>query len=443
MFHDGQLFESNEPMSQHIVDQHPMLDARRNQRMPQFRSPRCVLLLFSILTLLAPTAHGQAEFSRTEISGQFSTIRFFNGKGLGYFLGFGGRYDFNLNRRLALEAQVDFFPEDTTAIFQYRGGKTVNVVTGVRAKAYQSRNFAVYGLIRPGLLVFSSVPQFSTGPPGASPGVKRGAAAEFVLNLGGGVEYYPTPRLITRFEISGNPTRIANSEQVVKVCPPCQQKILPLPGSIVDTWRMSFGVGYRLGHLQQKAAEAPVSGKWEIGPQFSTLIVQRLTAYDGVRTEPGVGGFLSYRIFRFVYADTSLTFFPRDTKYTGVLDGGRIFQGFFGIRSGIRRDRFGLFAKVRPGLQTYSRTFTGFQSAPGSPANRVPTYGRLTGFNLDLGGVIEVYLPKRSLLRFDAGDSHPYYPDVTVNSPGQPPIAFPGGAQRHAIQLTVGYGWRF
>jgi hypothetical protein len=430
-------------MLRHIVTRHQAPSPGETRLMPQLRVPGCALLWFFVMAYLAPAAHGQEAFSRSEISGQFSTIRFYDDSGKRYFLGFGGRYDFNLNRRLALEAQVDFFPKDTFPILQRQGGKIVNLLAGVRAKAVQSRHFAVYGLLRPSLLVFTNVPQFS-GPPGTLPGFKLGAQAQFALNLGGGVEYYPTPRLITRFEISGDPTRFANTQQTVTVCPPCKPVTYPLPGAIGDTWRMSVGVGYRIGHLRENEPEKPVSGKLEIGPQFTTLILKRQTFFDGVRTEPGVGGFASYRIFRFLYADSSLAYFLRDTKYTGVQDGGRIFQGFFGIKGGIRRDRFGLFAKLRPGFQNFSRTLTGFQpAAPGSPQNFLPTYGSVTAFALDLGGVIEVYLPRRSLLRFDAGDSHPYYPDVTLKLPGQPPLVYPGGAQRHSIQFTVGYGWRF
>jgi hypothetical protein len=394
------------------------------------------------IAFLAPLAHGQSEFSRHEISGQFTTIRFYDATAKRYFLGFGGRYDFNINRRLAFETQVDFFPKDTYPIFQRQGGKVAHVLVGVRAKAVQSQHFSVYGLLRPSVLIFSDVPQYS-GPPGTSPGVKLGSQAQFALNLGGGVEYYPTPRLITRFEISGDPTRFANTHETVIICPPCKPRTFPLPGAIGDTWRMSVGVGYRIGRLRENEPEKPVSGKLEFGPQFTTLILRRQTFLDGVRSEPGVGGFASYRIFRFLYADSSLAYFLRDTKSVGVQDGGRIFQGFLGVKGGIRRDHFGLFAKLRPGFQHFPHTLTGYQAAAPGSLNVVPMYGSITAVALDLGGVIEVYLPKRSLLRFDAGDSHPYYPDVRIKFPDGSSVLYRGGAQRHSIQLTVGYGWRF
>jgi hypothetical protein len=395
------------------------------------------------ICLLVPRARAQEQFSRHEVSGQFTTIRFFDATAKRYFLGVGGRYDFNVSRRIAFETQVDFFPKDIFPVYQRQGGKLVQVLFGVRAKAVQSRHFSIYGVLRPSLLIFTNVPQFS-GLPGKLPGVTTGPQTQLALNLGGGVEYYPTPRLIARFEISGDPTRFANTQQTITICPPCSAQTIPFPGAIGDTWRMSVGLGYRIGELRENELEQPVSGKVEFGPQFSTLILQRQTFSDGVRTEPGLGGFASYRAFRFLWADSSLIYFLRDTKSSGVQDGGRILQGFFGVKGGIRRDHFGLFGKLRPGFQYFSRTLTGFQTpVAGSPQPLSPEYGSISAVALDLGGVIEVYLPKRALLRFDASDAHPYYPDVTLKLPSGQPIFFPGGAQRHSIQFTVGYGWRY
>lgn len=395
-----------------------------------------------VLTLFAPGARAQTAFTRNEVSAQFTTIRFLDATAKRYFFGVGGRYDFNINRRLALETQVDFFPAEIYPIYQRQGGKLLHVLMGVRAKAVQSRHFAVYGVVRPSLLAFTNIPQFS-GPPGTLPGVKAKWQTQLALNLGGGVEYYPTPRLITRFEISGDPTRFANTLETDIPCSQCKPVTVPYTGGIGDTWRMSFGVGYRVGRLRENFPEKPVSGKLEFGPQFTLMILQRQTFFDGVRSEPGVGGFASYRMFRFLYADTSLAYFLRDTKSTGPQDGGRIFQGFFGVKGGIRRDHFGIFAKVRPGFQHFPHALSGLHVAAGSPQTYVPEYGSVPAFALDLGGVIEFYLPGRSLLRFDAGDSHPYYPDVKLKLPGGGSLLYPGGAQRHAIQFTVGYGWRF
>jgi hypothetical protein len=53
-------------------------------------------------------------------------------------------------------------------------------------------------------------------------------------------------------------------------------------------------------------------------------------------------------------------------EYRRAQDAGQIFQGFFGVKGGIRRNHLGIFGKVRPGFQNYTHTFAGSRSAPGS-----------------------------------------------------------------------------
>jgi hypothetical protein len=204
------------------------------------------------------------------------------------------------------------------------------------------------------------------------------------------------------------------------------------------------GVGYRLGALHENAREAPVSGKLEFGPQFTAMAIQREGALDGVRTEPGIGGFVSYEVFRFFYADSAVNFFLRDTSSSGVHDGGRIFQGLFGLKGGIRSHRIGVFGKVRPGFNSYSRALTGVQqTSAGPPPLFKNLFDRSTNFVLDLGGVVEIYPTRRTTLRFDLGDTHIYFATKSFVSPNGSVISVPGGPRLHTMVFSVGYAWRF
>jgi hypothetical protein len=105
------------------------------------------------------TASAQSDYSRVEFGGEFSTIRqndpqTENGKN---FPGFGTRFDWNFDRRLAFETEVDFFPEQSEVITFRRGGQTLQAVFGLRAKALQTRRLSVFGLVRPGLFHFTDV----------------------------------------------------------------------------------------------------------------------------------------------------------------------------------------------------------------------------------------------------------------------------------------------
>jgi hypothetical protein len=391
-------------------------------------------LLFAVL--IVPAARPQQEYSRFEVSGQYSLIRLLDASGNAQsHSGFGGRLDLNLTRRLALESQLDFFPHHASPFLQQQGGHALQALFGIRGKVIQSKHFAVYGLLRPGLIHFEKVAVFSSTLPLT---FTTRPATYFLVNLGGGIEFYPTSRVITRFEISGNPYAIPNFTA------PALSGFVTKPGEITDHFGISVGVGYRLGALHENASEAPVSGKLEFGPQFTTLIVQRESSLDGVRTEPGIGGFASYNLFRFFDADAAVNFFPRGTKSSGVHDGGDIFQGLFGIKGGIRRDRVGIFGKVRPGFNSYSRALTGVsQISAGPPPLFKNLFDRSTNFVLDLGGVVELYPTRYTTLRFDLGDTHIYFATKSFVFSNGNVISVPGGQRLHSIELSVGYAWRF
>jgi len=393
------------------------------------------LCLLIRMVLSVPSAAAQDEFSRFEVGANFSAFRAVSDvqADVSFYPGLGGRLAYNLNRRLAFEAEIAGVPQGVPPTLLTQGGGVFSAVFGTRAKVLQSRHFAVFGLLRPGLLHFGGV------------GAKQNGALEFrphtffTLNLGGGVEYYPSPRWILRFDIAGNPYRIPNSTQRVISQPSGSPMTVKVQGEINDQFRLTFGLGYRLGKLQENSAEEPVAGKLEIGPQFTTTLMQRRISATGVQTEPGVGGFASYLLFRFLYADGSLIYYPRGAT-PGFQDGGTLFEGLFGLKGGIRRDKLGLFGKLRPGFARSSDVVTGFTSSGGSVQETLDTYHT---FAVDFGGVIEIYTTKRQLIRIDVGDTHLYYHTTFIHNPDGSVTTLPGGTRQHSIQTSVSYAWRF
>lgn len=159
---------------------------------------------------------------------------------------------------------------------------------------------------------------------------------------------------------------------------------------------------------------------------------------DHSSTELGFGLFGSYHIWEFLYLDAAVNFFPKDEQTTGPNDGGRILQGFFGTKTGFQGQRFGFFAKVRPGFTSYSNTLTGVtMSSPMSVR-----YARATDFGLDVGGVVEYYRNRRALLRLDVGDSVMYNNPRPFNFNGvvsYPPVP----SRRNSLQIAIGFAIRF
>ncbi|MGB9436101.1 MAG: hypothetical protein WBQ89_27880 [Candidatus Acidiferrum sp.] len=390
----------------------------------------CMVFFFVFSLLLAPPSRGQDNYTRFEFGAQYSTIRETNYDLQGVnFSGFGARFDWNLTRRLALESQIDFFPEQGVPLPLVQGGQTLQAVFGIRAKVIETRHFSVFGMVRPGLLHFSGVAGLSSQ---GGPSFAQTPGNYFVLNLGGGIEYYPSPRWVLRADIAGNPYRVP-----ADLFP---GGIASFPGKMNDTTRLSFGVAYRPGALSENEPETNVAGKWEFGPLFSAMMLSREGLTDNVRSEPGFGGYASYRFYGVLYLDGDLLYFPRQPALSGPHDGGTILQGLLGLKGGIRRNHFGIFGKVRPGFNSYSAALTGINSTGES----APTYsyGRSNNFVLDLGGIVEFYPKERNTLRIEIGDTHLFFGtrDVSVDGTTE---SFGGGKMQHTIQLVVGYGWRF
>jgi hypothetical protein len=396
--------------------------------MMRWLAPRCIL--FSLLFVFAaPSLFAQEDYTRIEFGLQYSAIRLTSHDlGASNYSGFGGRFDWNLVRRLAFESQVDFFPEHLIPLVTLQGGQTWQAVFGVRAKVLQTRRLSVFGLIRPGLFHFTDAEYLL---PSSPTGFGLRPETHFVLNLGGGLEYYVSSRWVLRADIEGNPYRVPNSSAALP-----GGGTLFRQGKIDDTTRLSFGVAYRPGRLINNEEEVPVRGKWEAGPLFCTMLIAREGPTDGVRTEPGFGGYASYRLYKVFYFDTDLLYFPRGTGSSGPHDGGTIFQGLFGVKGGIRRNHFGIFGKVRPGFHSYSDALSGVT------LSGAETFDRSTNFVLDLGGILDFYPTKHGTLRLEAGDTHIYFGTRDLNIAGAPqPVG--GGSLRHTIQFASGYGWRF
>ena|ERR1041385_3340179 len=208
--------------------------------------------------------------------------------------------------------------------------------------------------------------------------------------------------------------------------------------------------------------------KFEIGGQFSVLRVPSdiisvttlpcivapcpitIAPTDHRNTNYGFGGRFGYRLSKHFTLEGEGNFFPHD----GVLDAGRKIQGFFGVKAGKHFEKVGVFAKARPGFVRYSR---GDYREPGGaciavfpqPIGCFQALGRAS-FATDLGGVFEYYPTKRTIIRFDAGDTIVWLParhvgafqTNTASFLSLVVVAAPAETRNH-FQASVGFGYRF
>jgi hypothetical protein len=185
--------------------------------------------------------------------------------------------------------------------------------------------------------------------------------------------------------------------------------------------------------------------KLEAGAQFTSLTLSPQDFFGSV-TEPGFGGRLTYNFTDYLAAESEINFYPNHNVFAGT-GAGRALQGQFGVKAGKRFEKFGIFAKARPGFLSIGEVFlielgsTLFSFGFPIPNARI---GRKTHLTTDVGGVLELYPSSSTVVRFDAGDTMVRYgssfdplafdPSHSVRRPAE---------TRHNFQLTAGVGFRF
>jgi hypothetical protein len=141
--------------------------------------------------------------------------------------------------------------------------------------------------------------------------------------------------------------------------------------------------------------------KFEVAGEFTTIEREDI---GGRRTEPGFGGRFTYNINEVFSLEAAGYFFPKDCFI--CRNAGTITEGLGGVKVGKRFEKWGIFAKARPGVISYSEgTFDQFPVFFGPVFPIVFERKRLTTFAMDVGGVVEFYPSKRIVTRFDVGDT--------------------------------------
>jgi hypothetical protein len=220
--------------------------------------------------------------------------------------------------------------------------------------------------------------------------------------------------------------------------------------------------------------------KFEVGAQFSVLqsAIQQGT-FTGIvcvttpcpsfvisnsrEFQPGFGGRIGYNLTSNLEVEAEMNFFPGADSFTVPegFKGGNKIEGLFGVKAGKRFEKVGVFGKARPGFLHTSKgdirprkdvlCIAAITIFP-PPVGCFETISK-SNFALDLGGVVEVYPTKRTIIRFDAGDTMVFLGERNVPAvinPG-PGILAPSfltiiraaAETTHNFQFNVGVGFRF
>ncbi len=162
--------------------------------------------------------------------------------------------------------------------------------------------------------------------------------------------------------------------------------------------------------------------RWEFGGHYTLLnIPSNRVGCGGCRANnSGFGGRLGYNFYSWLGVESEINFFPDPGQGATNLDGGRITQGLFGVKAGVRRQKWSLFAKARPGFVSFGRAIVDvFPTPPPFSFG----FGRITHYAIDVGGIVQYHLSSRTAIRFDLGDTIVRYggqrgitPTVRVNN---------------------------
>ncbi len=209
------------------------------------------LVMLSLL-LINQRASAQTETPRYEVGVQFSSLSINEPNSSLYRTepGFGGRFTVNLTDVLAVEAETDFYPNQSVFRTFNTGGRAFSGLFGAKIGRRYNR-FGVYGKVRPGFVSFSEGASTYVNGSASTSAIQfeRRRATHFATDVGGVLEFYPSRRIVTRFDVGDTIIRYNRrtiSEPVFFTAntPPT---LVPftIPSETKHNFQFNAGIGYR------------------------------------------------------------------------------------------------------------------------------------------------------------------------------------------------------
>jgi hypothetical protein len=161
-------------------------------------------ILFAVLLtgiVSAPAMAQPKDDRRLEVSGQLAVVDLAELETTDF--GFGGRFGFRATSLFTFEGELNLFPSDIPDEIPVTSSRLEGLF-GAKVGPRFDR-FSVFGKVRPGFLRFGEAPApfpcIAIFPPPLDCVLGTGRTV-FALDLGGGVEVYPTERSFVRFDVS-------------------------------------------------------------------------------------------------------------------------------------------------------------------------------------------------------------------------------------------------
>ena len=161
------------------------------------------LFVLAIMTVLVVTSQALSQTQeppRYEIAAEFTTLNREAYNGVRVEPGLGARFTFNFNKNVAIEGSAhvsfNYCPSCTIT------GRYGDIFAGVKA-GKRFKSWGIFAKARPGDVTLGAqqIDIVQTGASGPFPFEIRAKGADnFAFDVGGVVEFYPSRRIVTRFD---------------------------------------------------------------------------------------------------------------------------------------------------------------------------------------------------------------------------------------------------
>lgn len=182
------------------------------------------------------------------------------------------------------------------------------------------------------------------------------------------------------------------------------------------------------------------------GERFEVAASLNMLRSSGLsNTSIGPGGRLTFDLTPYLSLEGELAFYPKE-RIEGVLTETpvgsyrlvgqrRRTDALFGVRVGSRGERFGLFAKARPGFTRLGDRGTACEGSGCAVILMLyAPYSYRTEFAFDVGGGVEFYPSTRTVARVELGDT------MMRHRSSAPPCS---DCTTHNLSTRLGIGYRF
>lgn len=325
------------------------------------------------------------------------------------------------------------------------GGEQLLAHVGIRATVPLGHSrFSLRSRIAPGISSFSSslrsqdftlVPLGSSGIYTYSSVPHYGRITHFSLEEGVGLSAKLSPRTSITFDVSHEILLQADRSQTLpaNAGPTVVEKAFVEDHVLVAIGlSRSFGRAFADSATPQTAADSLPVPRNELIVSYALQPTVNLDQEE-LGLPSGVAFTGSHFLTHWLALDSSIVILNGSGAPT-FQDGGGQLQFFSGVKLGLQHPRYGVYAKVRPGLIAFKNAYQNLASVP-PPTDIVNQFGG------DVGAVVELYPTHHFLLRFDLGETLIHYSAVTpVNNYGTN-YAAPQTAS--TVQFLLGAGWRF